>query len=325
MTPVAAEGISSNPVLFNNGEPLPSDSRLSEHHPQNLWASIELAQRWAAHNILHLDTPNAYVQPSDISEIGAVDEADARRGDESARFTDQRGLESFCALFGLTSISVAQAEFRDRTVIDIGSGAGVLSDDLRQSGAAYVTEVDFSADILAGLPPIFENRGARLVSDGTRLEMIDAAAERVVSMYSTTIHTRTVEGRLRAICEAIRVTGPGGRAFLAPLLGGMVVRQQRWFDLQRNKGNPSFYDADMQAYERQLQQEAAMDFAAINLLRQLVAVGRISLTPILTREQNEHGTYDIISAMLDVHDPLTRSEVEEVIAPHVAQFTPRTD
>lgn len=310
-------GVPSRPVIFTDGQPPLPRPDLSIYVPENVWNSIENTQVWTASNGLDLDSSHPYIEPPGTSTAEKIAKADERRA-SGERYTDRRSLSDFSLLFNAPT-DMLVAEFAGRSVLDIGSGAGVLSNDLRmQAGAASVTEIDFSLQALqASTSP---NR-RRVVSDGMRLGLADASADRTISMFSTTLHGETVSEHLQAICEAIRVTKQGGRVFLAPFIAGMNRRANHLHMMQTHSDR--FLEPIDLAYKQWLRQEAAKDFAATGLMHGLIKDGVVSLTPTLRVEEKSGEKRDAISAMLDIHQPLTADEATTRIKPYVALFSPK--
>jgi ubiquinone/menaquinone biosynthesis C-methylase UbiE len=320
-------GILSNPVQFKSDtlDPVLPESGVASTDPQALWFSIERAQAWAALNILgiHNSLQNfmpAYQEPHLAKDVGTkIAEADEKR-ESAEKYTDQRDLGSFSGLFGLAGKKKAIVEFTGKSILEIGSGAGKLSDDLRRESKADVIELDFSRSLLESLPPIQKKRGSRLVGDGTKIPLRDGSVDASISMFSTFVHTDDIRSRLFGLTEMLRVTKEGGRLFIAPLLGGMVMRQKRWDILAANRNNADFYDLEMQEYEQQLQQEAAIDYALCGLVKELMTKGMISLTPVLRIEKKNNVDYDSISAIIDLHKPLNEQEAVALVEKYASQF-----
>ncbi len=320
------EGIPSNPIIFRDGEPLPGGPKLPISNPQNLWDSIEASRAWVGYNILgttELGIQNGitpYKEPmQEVDTAQLIEEADDRRGSDD-RYTDMRNLDSFAAFLALTGTGKMRDEFKHKTVLDIGSGAGAFGEDLRRQSKAHVTEVDFSMMAMESLQPILRGRGSRVLADGIYLPFRDGTYERTTSMYSTSVHTYTMRDRLRGLTEQIRVTEPDGRAFVVPLFGAMMLRQTRWSTVQGDENKLGLSPADVQEFEAMSRREGAIDYALTTLLRKLMINGTVRLTPILTQMEKNKEIHDCISGIFDVQETLTKAEADELIEESTALF-----
>jgi ubiquinone/menaquinone biosynthesis C-methylase UbiE len=312
----------SNPVRFEDGRLVAPISENDPTDPQNIWYSLERGLLWNAHNILRQSTDKPYKEPVDIAGVDKATEADIKRSSpDEYIYTDRRNLLSFGAFLCVEKMSVLSEEFRDKKVVDIGSGAGLLGDDLRRKSKAHVTEIDISARTLEGLPPVYKERGERIVGDGRNIALDDGVADRTVSMYSTSVHTDTIRDRLKGIGEALRITKPGGRAFIIPLFGGMILRQNRWYKLQQHIDKGGNLEDDLAQYRDHLRQEAAIDNSLINFVRSLMLKGAIELTPILTITPKESENHDLVAGMFDVKRQVTNSELADEIEACAEPFT----
>lgn len=318
--------IPSQPVVITDGEVKLSSTSPSSAS-QEVWFSIARAQEWGGFNILGQETHGLqptiapYVEPTEIPLVAdLIHTADAARGGTD-RYTAARNLDSMAAFLGARPKDVIQ-EVSKKKVLDVGSGEGKLGDDLRRYGKARVSELDFSALALASAVPILSSRGARTVGDGTELPFRDGAFDATTSMFSTFVHAPTIRSRLQGLTEAIRVTQPGGRVYAVPLFGLMMLRQQRWNMMQNNpdlrSGLADDEIADFIATERR---ESAIDYAMFGLLNSLIIDRVVEVTPILKTEVEGRAEKDIVSAIIDVKAPLSRSEATERIEAQAARFT----
>jgi methylase of polypeptide subunit release factors len=74
---------------------------------------------------------------------------------------------------------------RAKKIIDIGSGNGVLANDLRKRAQAEVIEVDFSDKALETALANFQNMGSRILADACDLSAIeDGAFDASISLFS---------------------------------------------------------------------------------------------------------------------------------------------
>lgn len=313
-------GIPSSPVKFDSGLPLPAQPELSPAHSQNLWHSIEANQRWIAAYLLGMQTDAPYKEQPQLANIQTeIAAADARRLSDK-NYAVNRNLGSLAAFLWVQE-ELVREEFRDKNVLDIGSGAGELSNDLRREANAWVTELDFSPAAFCNLPPIFNGRGKRILGDGRNLDLADGQFERTVSVFSTSVHTDSIPERLSGMTEMLRVTSVGERAIVVPFLGGMILRQRRWVELQHNKHNPLLTPHHVQELEYIYRREAAIDYALTDLVRTLMLDEIVAFTPVLTHEVTGNEPKDCISGIFNVQQTLTKSKAKALIDQCAAQFS----
>jgi SAM-dependent methyltransferase len=318
-------GIDIPKVIFREGESLPPDLSSCNNDPQNIWFSLENSQRWAADRILALGTPLAYMEqehePQD--ELTASDSLRESRD----KFADNRGLNALGVLFMVDKKSKLSGEFEGKTVIDIGSGSGVLANDLRKRAHANVTEVDFSEKALGTASPIFKNMGKRILADATDLSAIeDGSFDASISLYSTMIHTETIHRRLKSFTETLRVTKVGGRAFFAPFIGGMVMRHNHWTLLEQAVASGKIEGADderlLAEATNYMRQNAAMEFSLVGLTKALIASGAIDFRPRLVIGKISGEDKDAVSAVCDVNETITIEQADDLINPYLELFSP---
>ena len=314
--------IPSNPVAFSDGVALPPNLKGDMGDPQNLWASIEMNSAWTGANVLGIAEPGVdsvidpYVETTATSDVRQlIKDADTKRI-TGERYADLRNLESLAAFLGLQPKEFGELyhDFEGKSVLDIGSGGGAFSDDIRRESQASATELDFSFQALRGV-----SAGAKILADGTCLPVRDSVFDSSVSMFSTSVHADTLRSRLSGLTEMLRVTKD--RAFVVPLFADMILRQQRWFTTQSRKSEPGYWHDEMQDYEQVMRREAAMDYAMTDLLRQLMIDKVVEFTPILVREQKEDFIRDCISGVFDINRTLGHAEATDLIEASVSQFS----
>jgi SAM-dependent methyltransferase len=323
-------GIESNPILFEKGVLLPARQGDVMADPQNVWLSMEQAQEWNAFRILgQVVEGRQFINP--YFETGFNDnfekkvaEADAQR-DGTRNYTAARGALTLAAFMGVEPPTLLE-EFAGKSTLDIGSGDGVLADELRRFAGAHVTELDISARAFSKTPPIHAGLGEQIVGNGTDMNFADGQFERVVTMFSTTVHTDTIRARMKAYTEAMRVTALNGRLFVAPLFGMTMLRQKRWEFLEQadktpNHGPTKKEIADMR---RSDQQVAALEFATVGLMRKLMVEGAIGLTPVLIFVDEGRGQKDMINAVIDIQKRLSPDETKDLIEEQVSIFTKKS-
>jgi SAM-dependent methyltransferase len=315
-------GVLTNPVEFQNGEPIPANPDKGIEDPQNLWHTIDANRLWVEREILDLGGSNPYREP-DKGTIAKqrIEIADTRRAN-GGKYTDRRGLSALADFLFVPEADVVNV-FTGRTVLDIGSGAGNLSNELRREAGAFVTELDFSSEVFSRPTPVFENMGTRVIADGARLPFPDSSFGSSVSMYSTSVHTDSVRDRLTSLTEMFRVTEEGGEAFVVPLFGGLVMRQQRWLLMHRDPvmRRGLLQDVHLRGYEKKLRQEAAMDYALTELIRALIVKGDVIFTPILTQQEKNGQIYDNISGIFQINNHQTNNETEFLVSKLVKKFS----
>ncbi len=316
------DGLTSNPIFFQDGLSPAANPEGQVNAPENVWASIERTQRWTGFNILgtvELGINNTEVTrykevPITTTISHLVEAADSRRdGDEN--FSDRRNLGSLGAFLGLDPSDsqhkeLLSNEFRNKSILDIGSGAGAFGDDVMQIENSRVTEIDFS---LKALRSSADGVRDQIKGDALSLPFRNGGFDRAVSMFSTSVHVETLLGRLDGVAEMLRVTNPGGRAFMVPLFGDMILRQQRWYTMQQRRHEPGYWNLNLQVYEEVLRREAALDYALITLLRSLMIAGKIELTPVVVMQERSGEVHDCISGMFDVNETLTKPEATNLI------------
>lgn len=320
-------GIISNPVLFDRGVLLPARNADDMTDPQNIWQSMENAQEWNAARILghvvhglNLREPYFEIDINDDFDK-KIAEADAQRNGTD-RYTAARGALTLSAFMGVDHTTLL-AEFTHKSALDIGSGDGVLANELRRFAGTHVTEIDFSAKAFASAPPIHDNLGERIVGNGTAMNFENGQFERAVMMFSTNVHTNTIGMRLKAFTEGMRVTAKNGRLIVAPLFGMTMLRQQRWVFLEQADQMPNLdlTPQELADFRRSDQQMAALEFATVGLIRKLMHEKVISLTPALLIVNEGGRQKDMINAVIDVHDHLSPDETNDLIKEQVAVFT----
>jgi len=327
MSNVPSPEIPSNPIRFADGVLLPYDPNSLTADPQSLWFSVERAQKWNAYNILGLtvechQTGQPFIEPAPFESIPEkIVEADNQRGGTD-RYTAGRNIESLSVFLGVGRKKLV-TELGNKAVLDVGSGDGLVADDLRRYGKARVTELDFSAAAFLDVGPILNNRGRRIVGDGTQLPFDAGAFDGVVSMFSTFVHADTIRPRLQGLTEAVRVTKPGGRLFIAPIFGNMMLRQNRWDRIVKNRVHlgQDVSKEDVLMFKRGEQQQSAIDYALYGLMNRLMQDRTIDVTPILKLEPHDGYNKDIISAIIDVNEPLSTDKAEALIEEQAATFS----
>ena len=282
-------GIESRPVDITH----PTDIKLDGGivHPQNVWSTIALNQKW----VLQLVLPG-YEESAGASVEELVAEADERRvGDDS--YTDKRGVDAVEYLFQVPGgVRSVQEEFSGQSVVNVGSGEGVLSRQLMQAGAALVVDIDFSHQAL----------------DGTKMPIATGSVDRAVSILSTSFYTDTAQSRVDGLLETLRIVDEGGRALVSPVFANMVRRQMRWFQMRVHAGDENFYDDEMRQYEAHLRKEAAMDFVVTGVIHNLIKIGTIDFTPVLTLEDGPDGKRDVISGIFDIKRVISSDDIKRV-------------
>lgn len=324
-------GIESNPVLFDRGILLPARQFKEMADPQNIWLSMERAQEWNAARILgQVVRGRQFLDP--YFETGFKDnfekkvlEADAKR-DGTDNYTAARGALTLAAFMDVEP-QILLEEFAGKSTLDIGSGDGVLADELRRFAGARVTELDISVRAFSKTPPIHAGLGEQIVGNGTDMNFADGQFERVVTMFSTTVHTDTIRARMKAYTEAMRVTAIDGRLLVAPLFGMTMLRQKRWEFLEQADKIPNhgLTKKEIADTRRSDQQVAALEFATVGLMRRLMVEGIIGLTPVLRFVDGGNGPKkDMINAVIDINKRLTPDETTDLIEEQVAVFTKKS-
>ncbi len=321
-------GIETNPVVFANGFALPHNPSGDLTDPQNIWFSIEQQQGWAGARILgqadgNIQIGEPYIEPVQFEDLTSkITVADEQRHGTD-RYTARRNADSLVAFLGLHRKAFF-AELAKKNVLDVGSGDGHTAEDLRHFAKARVTELDFSYAALKAAGPITANRGNRVIGDGTLLPFSNATFDGVVSMFSTSVHSETVRSRLSGLTEAIRVTKPGGKVFMTPLIGDSVNRHERWALLENTKQACvllGISEDEVEEYKQIERQRSAMDFAVHGLLRELMATDTISFTPILKFDINGGIKRDVISAIIEVNQQLTADRAADLTEELASPFT----
>lgn len=292
----------SEPVRFEGNQPLPADEEASPALPQNLWHSIAQAMQWKALNILGMGTSNPYKEPpvnDAYTTESAIDGADAMRP-KDPQYTDKRNLASLAAMLFVTEQALRD-EFANKTILEVGSGAGKLASDLSKAGAR-VTELDFSQKALDSSSGLY-----KLLANGTDIPRGDAAFEASISVFSTSLYTTTINDRLLSYAEIFRVTRPGGRSFVLPVFSGLMMRSQVWYE--------GHQPGQLMTKEKELvmQQEAAMDYATAKFIEHLIIAGYINFTPVLAQQEKDGKVYDIVSGIFDINQTLSAKDAEPVI------------
>lgn len=319
-------GIITNPIKFVDGNPLPPNPSGRVTDPQNLWHSIVNQQEWAAVRILgqafdNIQPCEPYTEPQKLEDTPAkIAEADEQRGG-TLRYTTKRNAESLATVIGVNPKALF-AELKKATVLDVGSGNGYVANDLRQHAKARVIELDFSSAAFSAAEPIIANRGARIIADGTMLPFKDSSFDNVISMFSTFAHTDTIRGRLSGLTEAIRVTKPGGKVFIAPLSAGTVNRQKRWTIVEDAQlaSRLDVTRSEIEDYKQTERQMSAMDFAAYGLLGKLMAQETVSLTPVLKFDLESQLKSEAISAIIEVNEQLSADQARYLIEAEASAF-----
>lgn len=301
--------VPSEPVEFKGNKPLPPKVEAGPALPQNLWHSITQTMQWNAVNVLDMETSKPYKEPpvSDKHSLkSAVDQADAMRLSDP-QYSDKRNLASLAAMLFVKDQAIRD-EFAGKTVLEVGSGAGELAQDLSQAGAT-VTELDFSQVALDRSSGLYKLR-----ADGTKIPSRDAAFEASISLFSASIYTTNISDRLLSYAEIFRVTKPGGRSFVFPVYSGMILRTQRWYEgHQPGQLMPK-------ASELSMQQEAAMDYATTEFLERLILAGYISFTPTLAQQEKNGEVYDMVSGIFDIKQTLSADEAKQIITEIASKF-----
>lgn len=319
-------GIVTNPIKFVDGNPLPPNPSGRVADPQNLWHSIVNQQEWAAVRILGQTIDNIqlcepYTEPQKLEDTPTkITEADEQRGG-TLRYTTKRNAESLATVIGVNPKALF-AELKRAAVLDVGSGSGYVANDLRQHAKARVTELDFSSAAFSTAEPIIANRGARIIADGTALPFKDSSFDNVISMFSTFAHTDTIRGRLSGLTEAIRVTKPGGKVFIAPLSADTVNRQKRWTVVEnpRLASKLDITRYEIEDYKQTERQMSAMDFATYGLLGKLMAQETVSLTPVLKFDLDSQFKSEAISAIIEVNEQLSADQARYLIEAEASAF-----
>lgn len=303
-------GLSLPEIQFTDGA-LDPPRRDTINDPQNLWLSIDNNSRWCLEHVLTPDDALSVYLESDSDVAVATHTpgmADEKRA-ISPTYTDERNLASLAIFLMLPGGSQIVDDFTKKTVLEIGSGKGMLADDLRRKSKAQVLELDFSTEALSKSLSIFKGRGSKIVGDGLHIPLADASVDRTISLYSTSVHTDSIHDRLLGLTEALRVTAEGGRVVIVPLFGGMMHRQQQWMHIPKAVSSGTITEQEADDHRILLRREAAMDYATTRLLQALTNDGYITLAPVLAIDSVSTGK-DIVSAVMTVQQPLSGAEAE---------------
>lgn len=201
---------------------------------------------------LGLGTDRAY-------RLSAADLEARRRQQESARIVGHHQTRSTSELGKLITATVSQLEdeFRRKSVLDIGAGAGRFGEAIARNAKADVTFLDRDPEIMERI----SRRAGRIVlGDGRELPFDDESFDRVFSAYSSVHWAETPVDSVKALNEAIRVTKVGGAAILIPILNS-VSQTRRLLPavLKARKPDGSFKDIDRFAVVWAMRDAAILD------------------------------------------------------------------
>lgn len=136
--------------------------------------------------------------------------------DASSSTGDDRGIEELVARFGLSP---------GLTVLDAGAGTGAIVPHLRKTVGAggRVIALDAAFEMLAtAQPKLNEAAAGYLCADMSALPLDDGSVDAVVC-YSSFPH---FGDKPRALGEMFRVTGHGGRLFIAHSSSRMAINHR---------------------------------------------------------------------------------------------------
>ncbi len=322
------EGVPSNPVIFNNsGNHIGPNNAGTIDDPQNLWASVQNTLGWSMGTIFVDGDFGQHANERTVSEEVAKNDAARLVDKANGTYADHRGLASlglflgvFDPITGTIDDERLKAEFHGgKSVLDVGAGLGILSQDLRDNTDAFVVDVDFSTEVLQGA----NDRASRaqVCSDGLTLPFADNTFDRTIAMLSTNLHTPTLEGHLGALMEKLRVTNVGGRVLSTPVFPAIVVRSNEWVGIDRIEASSMpISDEDRRGLQSRrdfLRSEATRNLAMFLLLDKLIVEKVIDFTPKLFIEpDNSPGSFgdrDVISGVIDKKKHLDPDAIRTLI------------
>lgn len=171
----------------------------------------------------------------------------------------------------LATVGQMEAEFRKKTLLEIGSGYGHFGEAMARNAKAKVTFLDRDPESLRQISP---RAGQIVKADGTDIPFEDDSFERTVSSFSSVHWAEDPLESVKALNEAIRVTQIGGTALVIPLFN--TISQRRLLlpaILAERTEDGQFHDKDRYAVTWALQ-----DYAVIKSLFGLAEKGFIAIT-----------------------------------------------